>query len=309
MTRIETNGHNSDLSCTRCGYSLHTLDSASRCPECGRAVAESIEALNEREATFGPPLREHSAAWLRCAASGLFVFLMGAGVIVVAGWFIRSPVRWLILTASQVIGTFGIWLFTIRPIRPQLRGEWLRWSTRILLTIWCIASAIANIGIVMLQRHVGGDARIWIALFSGALGSLAAFVYLAHLAGRMRKLLVRRVFLGLILIPILMTLAVMKMAKGVYFPTVCGIALPGPSYPCTGGLQWLVATRVNLKQVFAGLLPWSVFLKEDLPLSIVELISNSAVLWYAMILVAMASRRAEQEAADGKRDRAGGVNR
>jgi hypothetical protein len=74
-------------------------------------------------------------------------------------------------------------------------------------------------------------------------------------------------------------------------------------------MEWLVSTRVFLKQVFAGLLPWPVFLKENLPLSIVEFIGNSALLWYAMILVATASRRAEQEAAHGKRDRAGGVNR
>jgi hypothetical protein len=281
----------------RCGYNLHTLDDRSLCPECGHAVAESIAALNEREATFGPPLRTHSVAWLRCAASGLFALLIGAGVIVLGGWFIRSPARWLILTAGQVIGTAGVWLFTIRPMRSQVRSEWLRWSTRILLTAWCIASAIANIGIVTVQRYVGGDARMWITLFACALGSITGFVYLADLAGRMRRLLVRRVFLALVLIPFLMTLAVMKTAKGVYFPTLFGLALPWPSYPFSCGMEWLVTMRISLNQTFAGQMAWSAFLKETIPLSILEFIGNSAVLWYAMILLATASRRAEQDAA------------
>lgn len=299
MTRLATSGDAAEISCTLCGYNLHTLGDASLCPECGHAVAESIAALKQREATFGPPLRAHSAAWLRCAASGLLAFLLGAAVIVLGGWFVRSPARWLILTVGQVIGTAGVWLFTIRPMRPRLRGERLRWATRILLTTWCIASAIAHIGIVVVQRHVGGDARIWIALFSGALGSVTAFVYLAHLAGRMRRLLVRRLFLVLTIIPILMTFAVMKRAKGVYFPTLFGITMPWPNYPCTGGLDELVWTRFELNQVFRGVLTWPVFLKAFIPISIVEFISNSAVLWYAMILFAMASRRAEREA--GKR--------
>lgn len=285
MTQVAMREDAPEIACTRCGYNLHTLNGASLCPECGHAVAESIAALKQREATFGPPLRAHSAAWLRCAASGLFAFLLGGGVIAFDEGFIRSPLRWLVLTAGQLIGTAGVWLFTIRPMRSKLRGEWLRWVTRILLTTWCIASGIANIGIVTIQHHVGGDARIWIASFSCSLGSLAGFLYLVHLAGRMRRLLVRRVFLVLLIIPILMTLAVMKTVHGVFLPTLLGVTLPWPNYPFITGVTELVSLRFMLKDVFAGRVAWPVFLKKELPLSVVEFLSLSAMLWYAMILL------------------------
>jgi hypothetical protein len=284
------------LDCTRCGYSLRTLDRDGVCPECGQVVAASIEEVAQREATFGPPLRDHSATWLWAAASGFFVFLAGGSVIICADLSTSPPSRAWMVIAGRAMSLLGVWLFTIRPIEPKTRGEALRWITRIVLTIWFIANAISDIGMAVLDRAVGGDARMWTALSSCAIGTLTGFLYLAHLAGRMRRLLVRRVFLTLSIIPILMILALLKTSHGVFLPTLFGFELPWPVYPFTAQAEELIHIRYALNNVLAGRVSWVYFFKSVLPIFTASVASISAMLWYGMILIGIGSRRAEREA-------------
>jgi hypothetical protein len=98
------------------------------------------------------------------------------------------------------------------------------------------------------------------------------------------------------MIPILMLSALTKTVNGTYSPTLFGVTLPWPIFPFTGPAEELVFIRYELNMVFAGRLSWQVFLKGMFPVYICSIAAISAMLWYALILLGTASRRADRDA-------------
>ncbi|HTL28544.1 MAG TPA: hypothetical protein VL282_04970, partial [Tepidisphaeraceae bacterium] len=195
-----------DLRCTHCGYSLHSLDVAALCPECGRAVADSIAEIERREARFGPPLLKHSAAWLRAAAWGFLLFLLGAWLRLLVDRLFRPPAYWPLLAVSSVIVALGVLLWTIPPMNAKPLAEVLRWLTRVSVSIWCILDAGFAVSHFPEPHGRFIRAALYVLMWSAAVASVAGLLYLSELAGRMRRMLVRNIFLLLtvasLLIPI-----------------------------------------------------------------------------------------------------------
>src|SRR5215213_3833034 len=95
-----------NLACSRCAYRLRGIDPASRCPECGQAVAETL-AANERyrKRLFaaawrlkGPPLSRSDRGWLSRVASACFALAAVQVAFVLwdlyrrsMGWTAKSP--------------------------------------------------------------------------------------------------------------------------------------------------------------------------------------------------------------------------
>jgi predicted RNA-binding Zn-ribbon protein involved in translation (DUF1610 family) len=285
-----------DLSCTNCGYSLRTLEADSVCPECGRAVAESIEALRRRAARFGPPLRAHSAAWLRTAGIGLLLFLAGGAMRLLVDRMILPPAYWVMLAVSDAVCIIGVLLWTIPPMQPKVRGEVLRWLARIALTAWFIA----EVGFYIGQRtspHFGGNALAWFNLWCTAVGTALGLFYLGHLAGRMRRLLVHRVFLVLAIVSMLMIVGLIQLSRGgMHRPDLFGVTLPWPSFPIIGQAEEVLLIRRGFADVAMGRATLQQFIGKLGLVSAWCIASSSAMLWYGMILIGIASRRAEREA-------------
>jgi hypothetical protein len=89
-----------DWACRHCGYNLRTLSTAGRCPECGRAVAESL-----RHDPL-PPI-DARGRWLYLSA--VIALLLGSLVI---AWGVRISMTPWPETALLAIGVSGprIWL-------------------------------------------------------------------------------------------------------------------------------------------------------------------------------------------------------
>jgi hypothetical protein len=74
----------SDLSCVRCGYNLRTLSESAVCPECGRAVSESLAAARVRV-----PER---VRWLLARATEMFL-LAAVASAATSFWPTDNPFR------------------------------------------------------------------------------------------------------------------------------------------------------------------------------------------------------------------------
>jgi len=60
----------SDISCIQCGYNLRGLPASSACPECGRAVVESVSAVSG--------LRKRDIAFVVVRAVSFWIFVSGS---------------------------------------------------------------------------------------------------------------------------------------------------------------------------------------------------------------------------------------
>jgi hypothetical protein len=81
-----------DLSCVNCGYNLRTLSSLGVCPECGVAVARSLEARGQ------PTLRQLWPRFVAYLAANL-VALHAPGILVAA----IAPGKGLLRMLGQVV--------------------------------------------------------------------------------------------------------------------------------------------------------------------------------------------------------------
>lgn len=129
------------LPCLGCGYDLRTLALAGRCPECGRAVAETIEGYDA--------YADGDWAWPLADGLGLLTvaLLILATMSAVAGW------EWLglaatnlqsfltLLTAFGVIGVpfalIGLMAATTPPKSRAIADAWTRRAARDVLLATC----------------------------------------------------------------------------------------------------------------------------------------------------------------------------
>lgn len=107
------NSIDADLACFQCGYNLRTLDAAANCPECGKAIIQTIEIRNRTLALNLPHLI--NGAMLLAAHS---ILLAGAIIVIPRLHFISFLPEFIIhllLTVPAVMGV--VQLGRARPLR------------------------------------------------------------------------------------------------------------------------------------------------------------------------------------------------
>lgn len=182
-----------DLTCTSCGYNLRSLPRASVCPECGRPVAESVQAAVTRfssdHAARITRLRTHAVGAvlgfailgttfaLRAAFDGPHRPWWSAGVLVVlsglsmalAAWAPKRPLAYL--GGLQLCVGASIWW-------AALYGSPVTSSLADLVSVNIIALSIAAMAWLVIERKVlmrlGGIAEVgWRLPFHHAAAVLA----------------------------------------------------------------------------------------------------------------------------------------
>jgi hypothetical protein len=135
------------LPCADCGYNLRSLRVTARCPECGRAVAESIEQWRQRWRRVLSPRRR--AALAAGAATFMLTALAAQGAVAygfrpawlamlaVLAWVALSlvtAVRWDeagtrwggVALAARVVATVAVVLACLQPLRYGVLGHGAR---------------------------------------------------------------------------------------------------------------------------------------------------------------------------------------
>ena len=105
-----------ELICLRCGYALRGLDVASKCPECGVDVAESLKS---------DQLIHADAVWLDRVASGL----RWAWILALVGWL--GTLAGIVLGSTGIVSRGSTGLLTAfigRPIIAAKLVVWWRWT-------------------------------------------------------------------------------------------------------------------------------------------------------------------------------------
>ena len=104
-----------------CNYNLRGLDSSARCPECGRAIAESLAE---------PPLRREDPAWRSAVALGAVLIAIGAAlsippdVIQIIDDIVTVHPRWLtnpLASEPAILAAIGGALLLTRPLNAAGR--------------------------------------------------------------------------------------------------------------------------------------------------------------------------------------------
>ncbi|MGP1347804.1 MAG: hypothetical protein ACTS3F_14195 [Phycisphaerales bacterium] len=180
---------NAPIGCVGCGYDLTGLDRSERCPECGRAAADSWHASSL--------LRHANPRWAHRVGRGLRLLYAGVALMLVAGlleilrWWIidqpapRSPTlegvelaRRIAQPLSAALATglyaYGCWLSGAHEPRAGARGE--RFGNALRTTGMLAVPAIA--AWALLAR--GSIALIPASAVPMALGALLLVIW-AHL--------------------------------------------------------------------------------------------------------------------------------
>jgi hypothetical protein len=253
-----------DLTCTACGYSLYTLDVNGRCPECGQAISESVGQLRRRRERFGPALSIQAPVWLRVCASGILLTLAAGIVQEEAFRFLHAPYHTYAIWACEILQAIGLWLITIPPIESTRVGNVLRWCSRVAVALWFVSDEASFV----------------------AVATIIGFAYLAHLAGRMKGGLVRRVFLVLTGLSLLTTV-IASATEGAFRD----IRLPDPASALAGDFRPILEARSTWRLMWWNGDTRKEFLEEYLLPVAWTVVSDSALLWFAVILAAKSVKR------------------
>ncbi len=129
--------------CVGCGYSMVGLSPSGRCPECGRAVAESLPTVRVQ-----PPWFTAAGRWDRCRA----YWATARAVIGDREFFRTLPVR----RPTRDAARFAVWtciaagvILTVGVAAPSTRGSFgpdeggLAWATTAALLAWVGTTALA----------------------------------------------------------------------------------------------------------------------------------------------------------------------
>jgi hypothetical protein len=203
--RVQEIGH--DLSCADCGYNLRGLAPSSRCPECGGAIAASLQAAVERltpqrTAQFAQARTQAIGAVLACVILGT-LFAMRAAIddpqrpwwssavlaalatlcMAVAGWAPRRALAYL--GGIELCLAASVWWV----IAHWQKGTWTAEEDLInLVNINVVALALAGVAWwflerrVVLQRSTAASLERWPAFHHAAAG--LSTVVVAVLAGQ-----------------------------------------------------------------------------------------------------------------------------
>ena len=164
-----------NLRCARCRYELRCgLDPDGRCPECGKEIAETLDANRRRcgrvlaraRRMHAPPLAPGDRRWLVLTSAGLVALaLVHAGLV---AWYVAwvrdgSYRRWKTPDHQLFWISLGYaaaaWLLTSRRreagAQEQLKRRPLRWSLRTLSVAPPLAAAMGLVSeLVPFQSHV-----------------------------------------------------------------------------------------------------------------------------------------------------------
>jgi hypothetical protein len=175
-----------DLPCVRCGYNLHSLAEAGRCPECGEPVERST-AYHLRP----------SPEWLKGMAEGINLLTTGIAVIAI-GWGllglgglvlsglrgIVSTVPLLVLGFVLVVSVALIKVTAADPSRPVGSRERLSWRR---VTRLCLL--LSSLSPVLIMMVLAVTRLAWRASLFLVPGVALAPAFFLHMAGLMSRVL------------------------------------------------------------------------------------------------------------------------
>lgn len=143
-----------DIVCPGCGYSLKGLRSSSRCPECGRAIAEKSRgpAFSGDDSLVDAP-----SGYLRFLALGCILMVLGSLstlFMLRRAWMLQSQLWTFAAAAAAILWLVGVFIVTEprrsnRGVSHEARRAWIktRWTARILHLAWPGAVLAVFIGI------------------------------------------------------------------------------------------------------------------------------------------------------------------
>jgi serine/threonine protein kinase len=184
-----------DVACVQCGYNLRTLSVGGKCPECGRAVRDS---LSPDRLVFA------DGQWLRVVTAGVTTIAWGV-VAVTLLFVILQPIVFLVtslvgrgdgvqiglMTASFLLAPLiaavflaGVFALTVTEPRvpPAVQPTSLRWVVRSAAMIACAATALA--ALPRAPNWFGNLAGRLIFEISAFLALGGAMLYLGWLTAR-----------------------------------------------------------------------------------------------------------------------------
>ena len=184
-----------DIACVQCGYNLRSLAVGGQCPECGRAVRDSISPdrlvfADEqwlRVVTAGVA----TIAWGVVAVTLLFVFLQPIVFLVTSIVGRGSGVQTGLLTANFLLApliaaVFLAGIFAVTVTEPRVPSEaqptYLRWIVRSAAIIACALSALTALPKAPhVFAYLAGRLTLEVSAFVAMGGTM---LYMAWLAAR-----------------------------------------------------------------------------------------------------------------------------
>lgn len=182
-----------DLACIGCQYNLRMLEAGATCPECGRAVRETLESFN-RQWT-----REDVAVWRRgCKLVGISGLLTAVVPAVVLGSAIfgRSAVElsWFVavgLIVASILAEHALWVWGVLRLTGGHPGETQVSPgaiTRLRIAV-IINGALAVLAVLMplVAEWMGSHEESWLTLW-GVVVSAGVTARAVAVGGLMRLL-------------------------------------------------------------------------------------------------------------------------
>lgn len=147
-----------DLACIACDYNLRTLTAEAGCPECGRPVADTLEAFSRGweiadVATWRGACKVIGISGLLTAAVPI-VLLVGSLLVANVGAF--GPVVAMGLIAAMILAEHGLWVFGVLRISAGHPGTQQMSSASILrLRVAVILNGVFAVPAVLLPIAFG----------------------------------------------------------------------------------------------------------------------------------------------------------
>ena len=147
-----------DVTCVQCGYNLRSLDGGAKCPECGKAVRDSLfrgrlvfaDEQWLRMVTVGVTTIAYAAA----ATGVLFVLLQPLLIAALGGWRRGGEAQYAVTLMNSLLAPLlaavflaGVFAATLKePLSPSDAQPWaLRWVVRVAAIFGCVLTGVGSL--------------------------------------------------------------------------------------------------------------------------------------------------------------------
>jgi hypothetical protein len=180
-----------DLPCAHCGYNLRTLPSGGACPECATAVQQSIVAEGQIHPRYGRSILCEGRRWLITGALSCFGLSLAAATIGSIIEFVnfeddRNVVGAVMAAGYALLGVCS-WLITRYGSHAKAITQLIAWVARVSLLVAALLGFLIVV-IAALEKPTQSSLTLVHFIWAiNAVGTIAAFAWLAVLAWRLRR--------------------------------------------------------------------------------------------------------------------------